>query len=239
MSELDSPIERNAILTLRRQIRFQDGRPYDARCSHVATALQAQFGWKREWGRLRLLDSRVCWQHCWNRLADGRLLDATADQFESRWLGDIVVLDASDPHAHAYQPSPPGWTFTPREHVTGIDLVAAQDGAATPDLVFPCASWMAAAHQTLTLMTGWNGPLDLVDYTARILRMHALLHQSVTSGDLDGLLTVYEGAHAAAARGGIWIAPEYLAVLEHDVFPGEASGAAPSQHINEGGSDER
>ncbi len=87
MTELNVPIDRRAILALRREVRFQDGRPYDARCSKVAEALQTQFGWKREWGRLRLLDSRVCWQHCWNRLPDGRLLDATADQFESRWAG--------------------------------------------------------------------------------------------------------------------------------------------------------
>jgi len=108
MVEPGTTIDRQAILALRRQVRFQDGRPYDGRCSNVAAALQAQFGWKREWGRLRLLDARVCWQHCWNRLADGGILDATADQFESRWLEDIVVLKASDPHAVAYQTAPPG-----------------------------------------------------------------------------------------------------------------------------------
>ena len=107
MAEPGAAIDRQAILTLRRQVRFQDGRPYDARCSNVAAALEARFGWKRRWGRLRLLDSRVCWQHCWKQLADGCILDATADQFESRWLGDIVVLEASDPHVMAYQPAPP------------------------------------------------------------------------------------------------------------------------------------
>ncbi len=112
MAEPRTAIDRNAILALRQRIRFEDGRPYDARCSKVAEALQAQFGWKRVWGRLRLLDAHVCWQHCWNQLADGRIHDATADQFESRWLGDLVVLEASDPHARAYQPAPPGWTFT-------------------------------------------------------------------------------------------------------------------------------
>ena len=96
MVELSVVSDREIILTLRRRIRFQDGRPYDARCSKVAITLQEQFGWKRQWGRLRLLDARVCWQHCWNQLADGRVLDATADQFEAHWLGDIVVLEASD-----------------------------------------------------------------------------------------------------------------------------------------------
>ena len=88
---------RKAILTLRQRLRFQDSRPYDARCSKVAAALEAQFGWPRKFGHPRLLDARVCWQHRWNQLADGRILDATADQFESRWLGDLVVLEASDP----------------------------------------------------------------------------------------------------------------------------------------------
>jgi hypothetical protein len=214
MTELSATIDRQAILTLRRQVRFQDGRPYDARCSKVAAALQAQFGWKRQWGRLRLLDARVCWQHCWNQLADGRLLDATADQFESRWLGDIVVLEASDPHARAYQTAPPGWTFTLREQEAVIELDAVRDGAQVHDATISCANWMVVARQMLAMMTGWTLPDDLVDYAARVLRVRALLHQSITSGDLDGLLTVYEGAHATAARGGPWMSPEYAAVLE-------------------------
>src|SRR6266851_10350420 len=104
MAEPGAAIDRKAILTLRQQVRFQDGRPYDARCSKVAAALEAQFGWPRKFGRLRLLD-------------------ATADQFESRWLGDIVVLEALDPHVTAYQPAPP-WTFTLREQAEVIELAA-------------------------------------------------------------------------------------------------------------------
>ena len=86
MTEPGAAIDRQTILTLRRQVRFQGGRPYDARCSKAAAAIEEQFGWKREWGRLRLLDSRVCWQHCWNQLPAGRILDATADQFESIFM---------------------------------------------------------------------------------------------------------------------------------------------------------
>ena len=146
MTEPGAAIDRQAILTLRRQVRFQDGRPYDTRCSKVAAALEAQFGWKREWGRLRLLDSRVCWQHCWNQLPGGRILDATADQFESRWLGDVVVLEASDPYAAAYQPAPTPWTFTLQEQEDAIQLAAARDGAEGHDVAIPCASWMVAAR---------------------------------------------------------------------------------------------
>src|SRR5712692_7741922 len=229
--------QRNAILTLRKLVRFQDGRPYDARCSKVAAALQAQFGWKRKFGRLRLLDARVCWQHCWNQLADGRILDATADQFEACWLGELVVLEASDPHAAAYQSAPPGWTFTLRKQDEGIELIAAQDGAQGRDVVVSCPNWMAAAHQVLTLMTGWSLPDDIVDYTARVLRVRALLGQSMTSGDLDGLLTVYEGAHATAARGRPWMSAEYAAVLEEPVRLGEAIGVQAPPQAHEGGCD--
>ena len=214
MAEPGAAIDRQAILTLRRQVRFQDGRPYDARCSNVAAALEVQFGWKRRWGRLRLLDSRVCWQHCWNQLADGCILDTTADQFESRWLGDIVVLEASDPHVMAYQLAPPGWMFTPREQEGVIELAAVRDGAQGHDVVIPCASWMAAARQVLTMMTGWSLPGDIIDYVARILRVRALLGESMTSGQLDELLTMYEWAHAQASRGGSWMSSEYAAVLE-------------------------
>ena len=145
MAKPGAAINREAILMLRRRVRFQDGRPCDARCGSVAAALEAQFGWKRRFGRLRLLDARVGWQHCWNQLADGRILDATADQFESRWLGDIVVLDADDPHATAYQPAPPPWTFSLREQEAVIELSALRGGAEGHNAAMPCASWMAAA----------------------------------------------------------------------------------------------
>jgi hypothetical protein len=191
MGETGAAIDRQAILALRRQVRFEDGRLYDGRCSKVAAALEAQFGWKREWGCLRLLDARVCWQHCWNRLADVCILDATADQFESRWVDDIVVLKASDPHATAYQPAPPGWTLSLQEQKGVIELVVVRDGRDADDVTISCANWMAAARQVLTLMTGWSLPDDLVDYAARALRVRALLHQSMTSLDLDGRLSEY------------------------------------------------
>lgn len=213
MAASERAIERTAISALRRQVRFQSGRPYDACCSKVAAALEEQFGWKREWGRLRLLDARVCWQHCWNRLPDGGSLDATADQFEARWLGDIVVLEGSDPHAGAYQATPPGWTFTLREQEAVIGLEAVRDDAREHVAAMPCGGWMAATRQVLTLMTGWSLPDDIVEYAARILRVCALLNRSITSGDLDGLLTMYEWMHAAAARGGPWMSSEYAALL--------------------------
>ena len=214
MTESGAAIDRQAVLTLRKQVRFQDGRPYDARCSKVAAALEAQFGWKREWGRLRLLDSRVCWQHCWNQLPGGRILDATADQFEARWLGDIVVLEDSDPHASAYQATPRGWTFTLREQEAVIELNAVRDDIREHTAAMPCAHWMTAARQVLLMMTGWSLPEDIIDYAARALRVRALLGETMISGQLDELLAMYEWAHATAARGGPWMSSEYAAVLD-------------------------
>jgi len=56
------------------------------------------------------------------------------------------------------------------------------------------------------MMTGWSLPSDIIDYVARILRVRALLNQSITSGQLDDLLTMYEWGHAQASRGGLDVA---------------------------------
>lgn len=99
----------------------------------------------------------------------------------------------------------------------------------------PHTNWMVAAGQALTMMTGWSVPDDLVDYAARALRVRALLTQPMISGDLDDLLMMYEGAHAQASRGGLWISPEYATVLE-ECFPmREAIGVQMSQQTNERG----
>ena len=118
-----------------------------------------------------------------------------------------------------------------------IELVATRDGRTAPEA--PCfyANWMETGRSVLTMMTGWRVPDDLVDYTARILQVRALLNQSMTSGDLDGLLSMYELAHAAAARGGPWMSSEYAALLPGDARLRAASEGAPPRQINEGGPD--
>lgn len=89
------------VRAIRRQVRLASGRP-DGRCAQVAAALQTELGWAYRWGHLRLLDGGLCWIHCWNQWPDGTVVDATADQFEDRWLGDVAVLPPGDPrHVHS------------------------------------------------------------------------------------------------------------------------------------------
>ncbi len=223
MAERPAAIDREELLTLRRQVRFQDGRPYDARCSTVAASVEARFGFTRQWGRLRLLDGRVCWQHSWNKLPDGTILDVTADQFEADWLGDIVVLAADDPHAAAYQRSPVAWTFTLRERGELVELHATPDEPAREEIAC-VGSWFEATRRVLRAMTGWELSNDVVDYAARALWVRASLGRPTTSGELDGLLTMYEWAYRTAARGRPWMAPEYVAIrLEGERCRGDIS----------------
>src|ERR671932_709523 len=83
------------VRAIRRRVRLASGRP-DGRCGKVAEAIQAELGWAYRWGHLRLLDGGICWIHCWNELPDGTVVDATADQFEERGLGDVAVLSPTD-----------------------------------------------------------------------------------------------------------------------------------------------
>jgi len=86
-----------------RRVRLASGRP-DGRCGKVAKAIAADLGWAYRWGHLRLLDGGFCWIHCWNQLADGTVVDTTADQFEERWLGGVAVLQPGDPLHANYRP---------------------------------------------------------------------------------------------------------------------------------------
>lgn len=101
------------VRTTRRRVRLNSGRP-DGRCGKVAEALRDELGWAYRWGHLRLLDGEMCWIHCWNQLPDGTIVDATADQFEERWLGGetgVAVLRPGDPQQANYHPAPPGHLF--------------------------------------------------------------------------------------------------------------------------------
>src|ERR671936_379107 len=106
--EIAEMIER--LRAIRRRVRLESGRP-DGRCGKVAEAIAAELGWAYRWGHLRLLDGGICWIHCWNQLPDGTVVDAAADQFEERWLGDVPVVAPGDPLSSCYRSAPPGHLF--------------------------------------------------------------------------------------------------------------------------------
>jgi hypothetical protein len=125
-----TPVEEQLVRALRAEVRVRDGRPDDGRCGHVADAIREHLGWKKQWGHLLLLDGSVCWVHCWNRTPGGALVDATADQFEERWPGDILVLAPDDPRAKHYRHAPPAWVFRTADAPGsgGVALFARREG---------------------------------------------------------------------------------------------------------------
>lgn len=100
----DDPTTLERIRRLRAEVRLRDARPNDGRCGRVAEALETEFGWQRQSGYLKLLDESVSWVHCWNLLDDGSILDATADQFQDLWHGDVIMINSADPR-RSHQPA--------------------------------------------------------------------------------------------------------------------------------------
>ena len=101
-----TPADLERVRAIRHRVRLESGRS-DGRCGKVAEAIEAELGWAYCWGHLRLRDGGICWIHCWNQLPDGTIVDATADQFEERGLGDVAVLSPGDLlHTH-YRAAPP------------------------------------------------------------------------------------------------------------------------------------
>lgn len=92
------------IRTLRREVRLAADR-LDGRCGAVSEALERELGLVQRCGHLRLLNGAICWLHCWNPSDDGSIVDATADQFEELFPGDVLVLAPTDPLADRYLPA--------------------------------------------------------------------------------------------------------------------------------------
>lgn len=214
MKQLLNPLSNDfeaRIRSLRREVRLIDGRPH-GHCSAVASAIEARFGYRRRWGHLALDNDTVWWIHCWNELADGSVLDSTADQFEHRFPGDIVFLDVADPLAGRYQPSPPGRLFVLCDDRELIRL-AARDGH--PDGPFlqderslgrwePTASgWEATAAAVLEEMTDWPQPPEVRATVARHLR--SLRAGSVTKRQIEFLLDGKAWESWRRTRGREWV----------------------------------
>jgi hypothetical protein len=140
---------------IRREVRLRDARPNDGRCGNVTAALTTEFGWPGRSGYLRLLDGTVSWVHCWNRLDDGTVVDATADQYQGLWLGNVVILEPGEPTTANY-------LSDPREWVLRFDPTSAQVTCTYGDDVRLLTAddldhpWLSLARQSLRLVTGWD-----------------------------------------------------------------------------------
>jgi hypothetical protein len=213
------PAEEQLIRALRAEVRVRDGRPDDGRCGHVADVICARLGWKKQWGHLLLLDGSVCWVHCWNRRPDGSLVDATADQFEERWPGDILVLTPGDPRAAHYRHAPLAWTFRTTEAPGGggVALFARREGAEHEELLARAESganaWYMLGRAAIAAMVPWDLDPRWYAMPARVLRARHASGQETTSQELQGVLAMETYLAAAVKRGGPWLAPEFAAPL--------------------------
>jgi hypothetical protein len=210
---MDSAVLRR-IYELRAEVRFRDARPNDGRCGHVSGALEAEFGWEAQSGYLRLFDGTVSWVHCWNRLADGTIVDATADQFQDLWLGDVVTVHPSSPMAANYLHAPREWDLhlgrgSMGEHPGRLKCVSDGDfhilGPDDPD-----HPWPSLARAVLRLLTGWNLTDDLVELAARSLRARAGTSDVMSTAELTRPLLTASIQHLGRRGNRPWIAEEFL-----------------------------
>jgi hypothetical protein len=209
-SPIDPAVLRR-IYAVRREVRLRDARPNDGRCGNVTSALSSEFGWAGEWGYLRLLDDTVSWVHCWNRLPDGTILDATADQYQDLWLGDVVVLPATDPLAANYLHAPATWELRFDQFDGGPSVVCvAGDDVRTVTCEVE-RQWESLARGVLRVVCGWELPSDLVDLAARALRARASAETRWTSAELTHVL-LNRGIQHLGNRGELrpWVAAEFL-----------------------------
>jgi len=202
------------IYELRGEVRRRDARPNDGRCGNVATALEIEFGWQRQSGYLKLLDDTVSWVHCWNRLADGTIVDATADQFQGLWLGDVVTVDPSSPMAANYLHAPREWELhlgraAVGEHIESLRCVSGDDAQVqSPDN--PDRPWQSLARDALRLVTGWELNDELVTLAARALRAKFATAETASTEDLIRPLLTASIQHLGRQRRQPWIAAEFL-----------------------------
>jgi hypothetical protein len=204
------------VRAIRRHVRLASGRS-DGRCGKVAEAIEAELGWAYRWGHLRLLDGGICWIHCWNQLPDGTVVDATADQFEERWLGDGIVLSPGDPLYSCYRSAPPGQLFRTVRAGAGRRLLARRAG--TDGEFEPVEEELAAASDTdrgwielgaraVEVHSGWR----LAEWIAREagdrLREAAASGQPLPSRELEFALDAADRQRRVASHGE-WSSPEW------------------------------
>jgi hypothetical protein len=201
---------------IRRRVRLESGRP-DGRCGKVAEAIEAELGWAYRWGHLRLLDGGICWIHCWNQLPDGTVLDATADQFEERWLGDMAVLPPGDPLQASYRPAPPGhlfwtvrmggqrWLLVRRARGDGEFEPVEEELATAPATQ---AGWAEFGARAVQVHSSWQLPAWIGCEAGERLREADGAGRALPSRQLEFALDAAARQRRIACRGE-WTSPEW------------------------------
>jgi len=204
------------VRAIRRRVRLASGRP-DGRCGKVSEAIEAELGWAYRWGHLRLLDGEICWIHCWNQLPDGTILDATADQFEERWLGDVVTLPPGDPLYTHYRAAPPGHLFRTEQTGDRLTLLARlvkPDGEWEPDEEEIASApntqqgWSELGARAIEVHSGWRLPEGIGREAGERLRVAAASGQPLPSRELEFALDATARQRRRAVSGE-WTSPEW------------------------------
>jgi hypothetical protein len=203
------------IHAVRRSVRLRDGRPNDGRCGNVTSALSSALGWAGESGYLRLLDGTVSWVHCWNRLPDGTIVDATADQYQELWLGDVAVVAPDDPMAGHYLSAPRTWSLVFEPSSDGLGVVCTSGPCVRTVRSSLPRPWVSLTRDVLLVVTGWELPDELVEVAARALRAKASTGSEWSSEELVHLLLIWSIQRSGSRGGGRlpWIAAEFLEPL--------------------------
>ena len=223
-SNVSMPLPRHLlvrVLAIRRRVRLESVRP-DGRCGKVSEAIAAELGWAYRWGHLRLLDGTACFIHCWNQLPDGTLVDATADQFEDRWLGHVVVLSPGDPRQAHYHPAPRGHLF--RVEQTGgrlrlLERPADGDGQFDSEegelatVADEPAGWTALGSRAVEAHCGWQLPEWIGREAGERLREAHATGAPLRSRDLEFALDAAIRQRRIASRGE-WTSPEWRETQE-------------------------
>ena len=216
-----TPADTEQAFTIRRRVRLASGRP-DGRCGKVSEAIAAELGWAYRWGHLRLLDGSVCWIHCWDQLPDGTIVDATADQFEERWLGDVVVLPVGDARYANYRPAPPGHLFRVGRSDHRLRLLARRglaqgqfdpnehELATAPDTA---AGWAELGARAVQAHSGWPLPAWINEEAGARLRAAAAAGHALPSRDLEFALDA-AAMERRNADHGEWTSPEWRETRE-------------------------
>ncbi len=204
------------VRAIRRRVRLESGRS-DGRCGKVSEAIEAELGWAYRWGHLRLLDGGVCWIHCWNELPDGTVVDATADQFEERWLGDVAVLSPGEPLYSSYRSAPPGHLFhtvrvdrcvrltarcTVSDGMFGTAEEQIADAADTPE------GWSKLGSRALEVHTRWTLPEWMGRAAGERLREAAASEEPLPSRELEFAMDAKDRERWIAHHGE-WTSPEW------------------------------